>query len=1248
MTNWTKEQQDAIRYHDRALLVAAAAGSGKTAVLVQRIFDCIKEEEGPNVDELLVVTFTKAAAAEMRQRIGAKISENLELDPLNKKLQQQMTLLNQSSIMTIDSFCRRVMDENFHLVDLDPGYTMLGETEGKMLGDQVLDELLDTLFEKESDKLSRLDFTPTELTTLVDTFSKDTDDEELKTLVKRIWTFSRSSTDPKGWIEKACASYSRLAQSTKAQDWYLGSRYYALELLEEMVLTFQVMVDLALEEPLLEGNLLPFLQGELAMIQKAVSTIEKAEHFDEIRLAFEGIIFARLASSPKAAEETKNEIKNLRNEVRKAINSFKESWLIQDEKTAMVLIKEMAPILENLGKLTLAYYDAYQEAKRKLNKVDFADVELAALSILTTPQGEASQAALKYQDQYVEILIDEYQDSNDLQEAILMAISRGKQNVFMVGDVKQSIYRFRQAKPRIFLDKYKNFGRAEDCSEKEGRVIQLYRNFRSRPEVLEAVNCLFKKIMSEKAGELDYSEEEALTFGADYEVDPPVPVTISVLGAKVEDQGDSESDEEEVEDRSAIELEGAFVASKIKELVSGGAVQVKGKNGPRPLTYRDIVILMRSAATAAPVFEQALEKAGVPVFADAGTSYFETVEIQTVMALLRVIDNPLQDIPLLATLRSPMFSFTEEEFIKLRGKNRDRLFYYALEESQWPEWSLDLELKEKVRDFLAKLTQWRDLAIHMPIDQLIWHLYSETAYLEYVGAMPDGDQRQANLKLLFKRAGDYEESAMKGLYQFIRAMDGLHQGSKDESSDARIIGESENVVRITTIHKSKGLEYPVVFLVNSGKGFNTKDIKYPVLLHEGMGVASKHISKAQQTISATMPYLWLKELMKRESLAEEMRILYVAMTRAKERLFITGTIDTDLEKKIGTWQRFGETSEGKKISPFRVNSAKSYLDWIMPVVLNEGRIKSQWATNGFSSEVLTDGETFTVELLNRQGVQEKEEAMEERESSAFWEGQTLKDPKLLEVLNYRYGHEEAKSLPSTVSVSFLKKRAMAEGEDIPSLTAEEGSSQQQVLKEKAFDIPRPEFMKQEKELTGAERGTAFHNFMLHIDPMIGDEDSVERTKRVLVEKDLLSSAEVASVSTKKVLGFLNSDLGHRFRAAYNRNELYREELFYLAIAAKDLLPQWSSEDPINLIGIIDAFFEENNEIVLLDYKTDAIRSGGLEGLAKKYETQIYHYAKALETITGQRVKEAYLYSTSEENVVSMNHVLPNKAARLDH
>lgn len=807
-TKWTDEQKDAITDRGCNLLVAAGAGAGKTAVLVQRIIEKIMDEENPvDIDRLLVVTFTNAAAAEMRERIGDAITRELEKNPSSSRLQSQLTLLGRANIMTIHAFCLGVIKSNFHLLDIEPNFRICDETEAVLMKQEVMDELFEDKFDRGDEAFINL----------VRAFG-DSDDKVVQELVQNLYRFAVSTPWPSEWLKEQ-AEYFNVGE-----DYDFGSSDWAMILMEDIRRELEGCagrMGKALE--LIEGC------GELAPYQAVFSADADAScglleigSWDELGEALNSFRFDRLPSLKNLSEEgaaKRDMAKAARDYLKKKTGDLRNE-LFASSGSQGKSMGSMYPLLKSLSDTTIEFSGRFGQKKRERGLIDFNDIEHFALEILSE-EGMPSKSADEYRRRFEEILIDEYQDSNQVQEEIMNRICRKeKGNVFMVGDVKQSIYRFRHAKPELFMQKYRSYG----CSIGEpGKKIKLFKNFRSRKEIIDGVNFIFKQIMSSEMGELEYDDSEALLCGADYcEKQNSIEINIIDKNGECPD---------ELEDLDNTQTEARFVSKRIREMLEEGfMVHDRTTGAERELTYRDIVILMRATESSAKVYLDELSGSGIPAFADTSTGYFETVEVKTVMSLLQIIDNPLQDIPMIAVLRSPMFSFSPEELIDLRTADRDMSFYEILRSVKEEE----SPLHRKAAAFLEKLEGWRDKASYLKIDEFIWFLYSDTAYYSFAATMPQGEQRQANLRLLFQRAKEFESTSYKGLFNFINFIEKLKNSSGDMGS-AKILGENQNVVRIMSIHKSKGLEFPVVFLCGTGRNFNMMDVNRNILFHQGLG-----------------------------------------------------------------------------------------------------------------------------------------------------------------------------------------------------------------------------------------------------------------------------------------------------------------------------------------------------------------------------------------------------------------------------
>ncbi|MDU4787055.1 MAG: helicase-exonuclease AddAB subunit AddA [Clostridium sp.] len=1231
-TKWTEEQLKAIETRRCNLLIAAAAGSGKTAVLVERIIRIITNEESPvDIDRLLVVTFTSAAASEMRERIASAITKALEKSPNSKNLQKQLTLLSRANITTMHSFCLEVIKNNFHIIDLDPAFRILDETEGMLLRSEVLEELFEDKYEND-DK---------EFLDLVEAYSDSKSDDKLKDIVLDLYKFSMSGPWPQRWLRD------------KSEEFNIGTiedldkSSWMKVFIENLVIELQGLI--SMEEKALElceetSGLEPYIdtfRDDITMLQMIY------EHLGagvvEIYNRLSSASFSKLKTVRKANvsdENVQSRVKAIRDDVKKKINKLRDEIFSMTPDEMLHSVKSSYPYMKTLSNLVIEFQDKFSNAKKERGALDFNDLEHLCLKILTS---ENSGVADNFKEYFDEVLVDEYQDSNAVQEAIIDLVSRkysDDPNVFMVGDVKQSIYRFRQAKPELFLEKYNTYSKEQGKNVK----IQLYKNFRSRDEVIKGVNYIFKEIMSRVVGELEYTDEEALNLGASYK---DAEDDNYVVGGKIElnilDKSTEVEEEiliEEEEDLGAINLEARIVANRIKELLSnkdGKVFKVLDKvtGEYRPVTYKDIVILLRATKNWSEVFLDELGAEGIPVYADTGSGYFESIEIRTIMSLLKVIDNPMQDIPLIAVLRSPIMSFSAEDLTNIRLVDKDKYFYENIISISNEEFDCEKELIEKCNIFLERLNVWRKKSIYTPIDEFIWYLYTDTAYYGYVGAMPNGVLRQANLRILFQRAKQYEQTSFKGLFNFINFINKLRKSSGDMGS-AKVLGENEDVVRIMSIHKSKGLEFPVVFVCGSGKQFNLMDLNNNILYHEELGFGPELVDLDKRVSYPTLPKEAIKQRIRLETLSEEVRILYVAFTRAKEKLIITGAVN-GLEKWI-TKCCNAAALDRNIILPSEVLKGKSYLDWIGMAICkhrdgeslrelvgaNDISIKddlSTWSVKTWTkSDLIVDKKNSDVDEIN------EENLLINFDCSSV-------DKEIERRLDFRYKFRESTLIKSNFSVSELKKKNF---EQVPVIDTEE------LFKEDICNI-KPKFLQEERGLTAAEKGTAMHFVMQKVDlSRVSTIEEIKVQLKELVDRELLSKEEYKVISPYKVKKFFISKLGERMLSAHNRGDIvYRELPFYTEIDVHRIdpdLPKDVEGDKVRLQGVIDSFFYEDNEVILLDYKTDYVEQGNEEELINKYRMQIQYYKEALEKITKTKIKECYLYSfyLEKEILVEVN------------
>lgn len=844
-------------------------------------------------------------------------------------------------------------------------------------------------------------------------------------------------------------------------------------------------------------------------------------------------------------------------------------------------INAMYEILKNLKNIIVEFKYEYAKLKKEKNIIDFHDIEHFALAILVKKENKnyiPTEVAKNYQKKFVEIAIDEYQDSNLIQEYILNTISR-KNNLFMVGDVKQSIYKFRQARPELFLEKYNTYGK------ENGIKIKLFKNFRSRKTILDITNIIFHYIMSKQLGDIDYTQEEYLNLGAQY----PIPEANIACAGKTELHLIDCCQQEEVEEIDPIEneqIEAKFVANKIEDILNSDyMVWDKEKNNYRPITCKDIVILLRSANSSSNVYEKEITKKGYPVFSEATAQYLDSSEISTMMAILKIIDNPNQDIELVTVLRSPIYSFTDNELMEIRFFQKKGTFYEALKIARK---EARCDLKQKIEHCMQQIEQMRQKQEYMPLDEFIWYIYSATGYDSYVSLMPNGKLRVANLRMLFEQAQKYEQANFKGLYNFIHFIHKVKKSNSDLGA-AKIIGENDNVIRIMSIHKSKGLEFPVVFLCSTAKKINMQDLNESVLLHQEIGLGPQYINYERKIEYATLAKEAIKIKLMDEAIAEEMRVLYVALTRAKEKLIITG-IEKDASKELEEKQEILGSTEGK-ISTQILKKYKSYLDWLEFIYLKE-------------KEKLNPILEFTVHP--------KTELLELKEKKNT---NTNIDFKKVEVstniknlLNWAYPRIEASKIVSKTSVTELKKNKEQKKEAIIS----------------ECKIETPQFLQIEQNLTKAEIGTATHLVLQKID--LKKEYTEEELKEFiaqLVTKNLLTNMQAEAINQRKIFRFLNSHLAQKLKEA---KEIYQETPFYIKLKAKEIY-NTTIEDPILVQGIIDLYFvDKNDNIVLVDYKTDYVENKEEKILIEKYKKQIEIYARAIQEAIGKPVAEKYIYS----------------------
>ena len=1245
--SFTEKQQHIIDARGRNLLVSAAAGSGKTAVLVERIVKMVSDSEHPvDIDRLLVVTFTNAAAAEMRERISNALNDRLAADPENEHLQRQTTLLHNAKITTIDSFCLFVLRNQFHTIGLDPGFRIAEEGEIKLLRQDVLAQVLEENYAVgEPGFINCMEY-----------FRQGRRDEAVEEIVWKLYDFAMSTPFPEKWLAKRKQDYCQSAEdcrqdSASSTDTF-DSIPWAVDMMRRTGLLLQGMAD-RLGEALRmcsesDG---PYMYGEvLEREQEMVHGLLNrcAEGYDALYTAFGALRFDRLPSKKdETVSSLKREtVKDIRTQVKEQLVELQQKYFFKSKEQTIRQMESCRAAVEALTDLTLAFKSAFDAKKRDKNILDFDDVEHLALSILVENDEAGNcvptRTALEYRSYFHEILIDEYQDSNLVQEYILSCISgedEGRYNRFMVGDVKQSIYKFRLARPELFLEKYISYGQQADQETMTAEKIDLHQNFRSRSEVLDSVNAVFEQLMGEEVGGIVYDDLASLHPGADY----PIPVA--------DGYNDTElllfRTDEKPEELSAKEQEAYGVAAKIKELLKEFQVTDKESGALRPLCYRDIVILLRTVSGWDEVFKKVLEEEGIPVHMTSRTGYFAASEVQELLHFLRILDNPLQDIPLYGVLHAYLGGFGDEEIALIRASFPKKKYLYdamreyvksAGEPQEADTMEADVsvlpQLTDKINHFLTRIERYRRQASYLSVQELLQTILRETDYINYVAVQPDGGKRRANVEMLLVKAAEYEKTSYFGLYHFLRYMEQLEKYEVDYG-EAGLSGENADVVRIMSIHKSKGLEFPVCFVSGLAKGFQTRDVNGHLVLDIDDGIGVDYVEPTRRVRGQDLRKNVIAEKLKTDNLAEEMRILYVAMTRAKEKLILTGCIKS-LEKTVAKLLYLRRRQE--TLLPYdMLLDMGSFLELILSALARNRCMDELYQACGITPEesgLFHDRDMSIRVTLSgwEERVEEKlEEAvrMEEAKrrlllSDASKDVDDVFMTRVSYNFAYQYPHDNLKNLYTKTTVSELKMAGMQEEYDFSFRLYEDETV-----------VPYlPEFLKKDEGVSGSVRGSAFHKVMELFDfTKLTKEVNTDREKvTALLDEQLtgmrqegrLSEEYYEMVSIPKIAGFLMSKTAARMGEAARAGRLYKEQPFVMGLPANRLSNEFPQAETVLIQGIIDVFFEENGRYVLLDYKTDAVETA--EELVGRYHVQLDYYAEALRQSFGNADTERIIYS----------------------
>lgn len=1165
----TASQQAVVDDQGGSLLVSAAAGSGKTRVLVERLFRRILGSEQANVDDFLIITYTRAAAAELRERIAQELGERLADDPGNRHLQRQLMLVYQADIKTIDAFCTGLLRENVHLLELDGGrsltadFRVLDESEADLLRRRVLPKVLEAFY---------YDLTP-DGAMLADAFGFGRDDRGLEALVLELYAKIQSHAYPEKWLEEQKKSWREIPDDA-------GQTVFGQELLSALkrkvhhwITVFKdCVVQMETDEELVNGYGKVFLL-DISMLENIEQKLDMG--WDEARSCTPE--WVTLSGSRKTqAVEFKEKLKSIRARCKKEIAAA-FSILSAGASDAALDLKNCAGAMAALLDLCADFSAAYRAEKLRRNVTDFSDQEHYAIALLLDRNGAPTPLARMVAQRYLEVMVDEYQDTNQVQNCIFSAISRDEQNLFTVGDVKQSIYRFRLADPTIFLDKYIRYPHAPDAAQGEPRKILLSQNFRSRQEVLDATNFVFRAIMSREMGEMDYGAEEQLNFGAAYlperfDCAPEFHLLSVPFGG-----------EEKV---SRALIEARFVADRIRAMLDEGYPVADG-DGFRPCRAEDIVVLMRSPGPRLRHYVRAFAERGIRCSVQENENFFSTMEVAVVYAFLQVLDNPRQDVPLISVLRSPIFGFTPDRLALIRGQHSKGNFYDAL---------AACDDEDCVR-FLAQLKQLRTRAKDMSVHRLLWHLYNTFNVLGVFGAMARGEDRRENLIALYEHAKSFETAGYKGLFSFVSHLRFLlENGDQPTGAASGVLGG----VQIMSIHKSKGLEFPIVILADLNKQFNQMDLQTPVLVHPKLGLGPMYIDLERHIRYPTIARDAIAARMSREMRAEEMRVLYVGMTRAKEKLIMVASMQSAAKKLADL-----TAVSALPVPAETVDGAKSMAEWILLPLLQRREALELRSVANMDEGIyaLTEDTTWRVAFhdgmhYSRAGIYEEQGEVGVNRTELTFDRTAL---------DFVYPHSTACLTPTKLTATQLKGRIkdeeIAENTSCPYYRC-------------SFEAPA--FVAGEVPLTADQRGTATHLVMQYL-PLDGN---VAETIRQLLEKHLLTEAQARSVDRRSIERFLASPLANELRAAENIEREYR---FSLLVDAKDYYDSVADDDQVLLQGVVDLFAETEQGVLVVDFKTDYVTQENLEDKISNYRPQIEAYSMALEQILERKVIRKVLY-----------------------
>lgn len=1257
MARWTDDQQKAIETNGKDILVAAAAGSGKTAVLVERVIShVLLPEDDPNhwdVDKLLVVTFTQAAAAEMRQRIELQLQKSIEEERVKKNpdeerivgLERQIILLSNATISTIHSFCQNIIRQNFTILnDFDPSFRVLMDNENEMLKQDVLDKILESYYEEGN-------------SFIVDFAAKYGDDkrgdEAIGEIVLDLHSKACNQLFPGKWLKDIVEPFN-INDDTGIFDTIWG-RELAISISDKLrdgIVTYTHLQELVRNDAN-EKKILGFLGDRIGDLEKVLRKLEEKSWDDMVNTAA-GINWGRWVTI-KDDKELNEQGKNSHNQVKDSIKKTFEAYEKFTEEMLLEDIREVAVDTQGISQLVQDFMTEYSARKREKNVIDFNDMEHIALKILLdqeAPEGvvKPSSVALEMRDHYQEIMVDEYQDTNEVQDAIIRLVAGDNSGkIFTVGDVKQSIYRFRSAEPALFQNLYKEYNTG---ANPQNELICLSKNFRSRKEILDGVNYIFGQCMTEAAMDIEYDDRAVLHDGLEYGkpdngkvLEPIIEIMLVDIPDKKSVAAQFASDDEDEEPVTDMQLEANMIAKRLREIHDSGVMvydkEYEENNHYRPITWKDMVILSHALkGERSNTLMKSLQDNSIPAYSMKGDGYFDTVEIRIMTALLSVIDNARQDIPLAAVLHSPIVGLTEAELAKLRLNCPEGDFFDVLLAVNSPEKRMGVKLKSRIAKFLQQLSEWRRLSRQVSVSELIWQLYRDTGYYDFVGGLPGGLIRQANLRSLITHAEEFQATDYKGLFRFLQFIKRMRDMENDLEV-ARTLGESEDVVRIMTIHKSKGLEFPVVVVAGMQKKFNTMDSSGDVIASKKLGLGIKRTDLDTFQRYNTISSMAVSESIRRESIAEELRVLYVAMTRAREKLILTGFV-RNVEKSMEKWCGAADSGSGQ-LSKSTLHRARNFLDWVMPAVVRHPKLADEMGFRGERGHVtmgLNSRWTYSTYLATELKSDMKQEGEITDQLKLISNGETLPvsvEGNIAQRLNWQYDFGGTSDVPGKLSVTELKRRFSVELDDDGAISL---SELPQIAGQQEYSFPEPSFVKKQqlgnvtkKFLTGAEYGTLMHNVMQHIDvngklTMKGIAQQLDD----MATQGIISAEQKPAVNLKQVCGFFKTDIGKRFLAA---KQCWRELPFSRMLKAADFYPEVTDDSAeIFIQGVIDVLFQEQDgRYVILDYKTD--RDTDEESARERYRLQLFLYSQAVEALLGVKVAERYLYMLRDGKIISV-------------